>query len=212
MRTSSHARRVLLHPLMRVEEHACRVLRLVLVALLLGSLLVGFRTSLATARPLPILNPGSWACLNATLPSRIGVLQPHGQSRIDPLAWVEQDEFAHAQAHVWLGRSGSDIHIVVLAYLAGDPVDVEVLVAPFDALEATWRASISPDVPSFASGRVDLFAHYLAVEIPREAWRTAFPESGPYTLVARPASDPTGTTLEGFCSAEARSWLFAIHP
>ena len=186
--------------------------RRALVALLLGSLIVGLRTSHAAARPLPILNPGSWACPNATLPSRVGVLQPHGQPRIDPIAWVEQDEFANARSHVWLGRSGSPIHIVVLAYLAGDPVDVEVLVAPLGAPEATWRATISPDPSSLARGRVELFAHYLAVEIPREAWRIAFPTSGPYTLVARPATDPTGTTLEGFCSAEARSWLFAIHP
>jgi hypothetical protein len=210
--TSRRPRRAFVHPPLRVGDGAGGALRLVLVALLLGSAIVALRTSHAAARPLPILDPGSWACPNATLPSRIGVLQPRGPSRIDPIAWVERDEFANAQSHVWLGRSGSPIDIVVLAYLAGDPVDVEVLVAPFGALEATWRATISPDLPSFASGRVELFAHYLAVEIPREAWRTAFPASGPYTLVARPASDPTGTTLEGFCSAEARSWLFAVHP
>jgi hypothetical protein len=162
----------------------------------------------AAAQPLPIFDTDTWMCQNATLPLRIATLQPPGNQAIDPAAWVALDEFRTAQAQLSLRRTDPPITVAVLAYLTGDPVDVEVLLTPFGAAEPSWRAVITPDIPSMARGSLQLWPYYLFEEIPRTAWRSAFPRPGPYRLEARPASDPTGTAIEGFCASEAVSWVF----
>lgn len=206
MRTSDLTA-LLVHPLARVHEGgSTRTPALVIASVLLVILGHGL------VQPLPILDTASWTCFTATLPIRIAALQPPGQPRVDPLAWVERDEFRTSQAVVWLGRTGPAIHLVTLAYLAGAPQDVAVVVRRFGSEDATWSATIAPQVPASRASSANLFAYYLAVEIPRSEWRTAFPETGPYTIVAKPASDPTGTHDHGFCSAEATSWVFAVQP
>lgn len=207
MRTSRPTNARLVHPLRRVHEGGSRRPP----ALVLGTIAFVICCQ-ALAQPLPILDTASWTCFTATLPIRIAALQPPGHPRVDPIAWVERDEFRTSQAVLWLGRTGPAIHIVTLAYLAGSPQDVDILVQPFGRGNTTWRGRITPAVPAFRASSANLFAYYLAVEIPRSEWTTAFPETGPYTIVARPASDPTGTHDHGFCNAEATAWVFAVHP
>lgn len=189
------------HPLRRM--HAPRLVSL--VAIVLATV-----AAAGLARGLPILETGSWMCPGATLPLRVAALQPPGNPAIDPVAWVAIDEFKTAQAQLSLRRSDPAITLVVLAYLAGDPVDVEVLLTPFGADAPTWRALLTPDIPATARGSMHLFAYYLFVEVPRNAWRTAFPRSGPYRLEARPARDPSGPFVEGFCASETVSWVFVV--
>ncbi len=160
------------------------------------------------AQPLPILDTGSWMCAGATLPLRIATLQPPGGAPIDPAAWVGQDEFRTAQVQLSLRPVDPVITVVVLAYLAGDPTDVEVLLTPYGESSASWRARIAPEIPGTARGSMHLFPYYLFVEIPRYSWRSAFPRPGPYRLEARPAEDPSGPFVEGFCSSETASWVF----
>ena len=188
------------HPLRRMHAP---LLLLSLLATALAALV-----GAGQARGLPILDTDTWMCPSATLPLRVATLQPPGNPTIDPVAWVAIDEFKTAQAQLSLRRSDPAITIVVLAYLAGDPVDVEVLLTPYGADAPTWRALITPDIPATARGSMHLFPYYLFVEVPRNAWSTAFPRSGPYRLEARPASDPSGPFIEGFCASEAVSWVF----
>lgn len=166
----------------------------------------------ATAQPLPIFETRGWMCPGATLPLRVAALQPPGNPVIDPHAWIAQDEFRTAQASLWLGRTAPAIHLVVLAYLAGSPVDVELLLTPFGASEPTWRAAITPDTPAQLRGSMNLWPSYLVLELPRSQWRHAFPNDGPYRLEARPATDPHGGFVEGFCAAETSSWVFVLWP
>ena len=187
--------------------HPLRRMHATLLASLLATTLVG-AVGAGQARGLPILETGTWMCPGATLPLRVAALQPPGNPTIDPVAWVAIDEFKTAQAQLSLRRSDPAITIVVLAYLAGDPVDVEVLLMPFGADAPTWRALLTPDIPPTARGSMHLFPYYLFVEVPRSAWHTAFPRSGPYRLEARPASDPSGPFVEGFCASETVSWVF----
>jgi len=193
------------HPLRRMHAP----LLATLMASLLASTLVA-SVGAAQARGLPILDTDTWACAGATLPLRVAALQPPGNPSIDPVAWVAIDEFKTAQAQLSLRRSDPAITIVVLAYLAGDPVEVEVLLMPFGADAPTWRALLTPDIPATARGSMHLFPYYLFVEVPRNAWHTAFPRSGPYRLEARPARDPSGPFVEGFCASETVSWLFVV--
>jgi len=191
------------HPLRRM--HAPHVARL-LAALLVGTL--ALQVGAGQARGLPILDTDTWMCPSATLPLRLAALQPPGNPSVDPVAWVAIDEFKTAQARLSLRRSDPAITIVVLAYLAGDPFDVEVLLTPFGADAPTWSAHVTPDIPASARGSMHLFPYYLFVEVPRNVWHTAFPRSGPYRLEARPASDPSGPFVEGFCASETVSWVF----
>ena len=166
----------------------------------------------AFAQPLPILQTRSWMCPGATLLLRIAALQPPGNPVIDPHAWIAQDEFRTAQASLWLGQDAPAIYLVALAYLAGNPVDVELLLTPFGGSEPSWRATITPDIPWQRRGSMHLWPSYLVLELPRSEWRHAFPSDGPYRLEARPASDPRGGFIEGFCAAETSSWVFVLWP
>ena len=197
--TDVHPDSARVHPLRRM--HAW---------LLAASLLAALAT--AFAQPLPILETRSWMCPGATLPLRVAALQPPGNPVIDPHAWIAQDEFRTAQASLWLGQDAPAIYLVVLAYLAGSPVDVELLLTPFGASEPSWRATITPDTPAQLRGSMNLWPSYLVLELPRSEWRHAFPSDGPYRLEARPASDPHGGFVEGFCAAETSSWVFVLWP
>jgi hypothetical protein len=167
-------------------------------------------TGAGQGQALPILDTGTWMCPGATLPLRVAALQPPGNDAIDPAAWIAQDEFRTAQAQLALRRSDPPITLVVLAYLAGDPVEIEVSLTPFGAPHPTWRAELTPDVPATARGSMHLWPYYLFVEVPRHAWAQAFPRPGPYRLEARPARDPSGPFVEGFCASESVSWVFVV--
>lgn len=160
----------------------------------------------AVAQPNPILWTDGHDCLEATLPLRVAVLQYSGGVEVDPLEWVRMDEFRVFNAALSAGPRGATMHVVVLAYLAGNPVDVEVLLTPFGANEPTWRALITPTIPSMRS-QWRLFPYYLSVTLPRREFRSAFPVSGPYHLVARPATPVEGSLDGGFCYAETSSWV-----
>lgn len=159
----------------------------------------------AVAQPNPILWTDGHDCPEATLPLRVAVLQYSGGAEVDPLEWVRMDEFRVFNAALSVGPRGATMHVVVLAYLAGSPVDIEVLLTPFGADEPTWRALITPTVPM--RNRRHLVPHYLSVTLPRREFRSAFPVSGPYHLVARPATPVEGSLDGGFCSAETSSWV-----
>lgn len=160
----------------------------------------------AVAQPNPILWTGGHDCPEATLPHRVAVLQYFGGAEVDPLEWVRMDEFRVFNAALSNHPRAPNMHVVVLAYLAGSPVDIEVLLTPFGADEPTWRALITPTIPSMRS-RWHLFPYYLSVTLPRREFRSAFPVSGPYHLVARPATPVEGSLDGGFCSAETSSWV-----
>ncbi len=173
--------------------------------------LTGLALAVATvgwAQPNPILYTSTFACPEATLPIRLAVLQPFGNDvAVDPLQWVAIDEFKATTPAIAPTATDPPIHIVVLAYLAGNPVDVEVLLTPFGAPEPTWRRTITPELPTIARG-MHLFPYYLAAEVPRTDYGRAFPVDGPYHLVARPARDPQSAYVDGFCMAEAATWVF----
>lgn len=162
--------------------------------------------AVAQAQPNPILGPGRHDCPEATLPLRVATLQAPGATEVDPLAWVAIDEFKAFNAAVAPRARNSAIHVVVLAYLAGDPVDIEVLLTPFGASEPTWRTVITPSLPPFSRG-MHLFPYYFAATIDRRDYRSAFPVEGPYHLVARPAQPVESAYVYGFCSAETSSWV-----
>ena len=194
------------HPLRRM--HAPRLLPLLAAALVLASNTALVLPGTARAQALPILDTDTWMCAGATLPLRIATLQPPGGHAVDPVAWVAVDEFKTAQAQLSLRHGDPPITVVVLAYLAGDPVDVALTLTPYGSATASWRANVTPAIPPSARGSMHLFPYYLFVEIPRSEWRTAFPRPGPYRLEARPASDPSGPFREGFCGSETVSWVF----
>ena len=166
----------------------------------------------AAARPLPILETLSWMCPTATLPLHVGAVQRPGQGPEDIRQSLAAAGWASTQAALSLEDLDPDLHVVVLAYLAGDPVDVEVVLTPHGSEVATWRGLIAPEIPSSARGSMNLWPYYLVLELPRSHWHTAFPISGPYLLEARPERDPGGPFVDGFCAAESASWLFVIRP
>jgi len=167
--------------------------------------------TLAWAQPMlpSILEPGPYACPEATLPLRLAAKQVRVSSTADLLEWVSRDGLKTAAPALVLDRRSPPIYIVVLAYLAGNPVDVEVLLTPFGATEPTWRRSITPEIPSIAQG-MHLFPYYLVAEVPRAEYGRAFPIDGPYHLVARPARDPHSAYIDGFCMAEAATWVLVV--
>ncbi len=193
-RYQSHTRRV--HPSKGVHAWTTSVFLMV--------------ATLGWAQPIPILATSSFACPEATLPMRLATLQPFGNvAPVDPLEWVAIDEFKATTPSVSPTSTDPPIHIVVLAYLAGNPVDVEVLLTPFGSTEPTWRRSITPEIPSIARG-MHLFPYYLVAEIPHAAYGRAFPVDGPYHLVARPARDPQSAYIDGFCMAEVATWVLVV--
>ena len=162
--------------------------------------------AISFAQPNPILWTDGHDCREATLPLRVAILQSFGNAEVDPITWVAIDEFRAFNAALSSHPRAPTMHVVVLAYLAGDPVEVEVLLTPFGADEPTWRAVITPTIPTIQRG-TRFFPYYLAVTLPRREFRDAFPVSGPYHLVARPARPVESASVHGFCSAETSTWV-----
>ena len=190
------------HPRGRVHS---TTFRLVLVVTVIVTL------ALAWAQPMlpSIIEPGAHACPEATLPLRLAAKQVRVASTAELLEWVSRDGLRTAAPALVLDRRSPPIHIVVLAYLAGNPVDVEVLLTPFGSTEPTWRRLLTPEIPSIARG-MHLFPYYLAAEVPRADYGRAFPIDGPYHLVARPARDPQSAYVDGLCMAEAATWVLVV--
>lgn len=160
------------------------------------------------AQSLTLIAPGAFACPSAALPLRIATFQFRDGAPADPLAWVRVDEFRTAHAALALGPGHASVHVVVVAYAAGSPTDVEVSITPFGETQPTFRHTYRPSVPSVMRGGVTLVHDYHAIELAGAAARRAFPTEGPYVLAARTLRSEPDPYVDGFCDAETTSWVF----
>jgi len=178
-----------------------------------GAIWLGLMAAAALALPahaqsLPLIAPGAHACPSAALPLRVATFQFQAGNAVDPLTWVRVDEFRTAHAAVSLRPGHSPVHVVVVAYVAGDPADIELSITPVGASEPTWRHAFTPDVHAVMQGGIILAHTYYAAELADAAARAAFPTTGPYLVTARTVRSEPDPYVDGFCDAETTSWVF----
>jgi len=146
------------------------------------------------------------ACPDAVLPLRIATFQGTPGVPLDALAEIALDEFGGATAWVALRRRAGEIAIAILAY-AGNRAEALVVEVSTPEGEVTWRAEVPVVTPDPGLGGSILYPVYVVAPVPRAAWGTAFPRTGPYVLRAFRGPRPPITYVDGFCTAEARSWV-----
>jgi hypothetical protein len=161
--------------------------------------------SFAAARPQPFAGTVFAPCPEAVLPLRLATFQaPRGEAT-DAAGAIARDEFAWSQPFVSLGPDASAITVAVLAYLGSLAHTMVLEVRAADGVVA-WRSEIAVEPPDAGTTTLTYYPAYVLVDLPRSEWPSIFPTAGPYVLSARGPDTPV-TYPDGFCRAEARSWL-----
>lgn len=191
------------HPMRGVHNQVLRA------AVLLVVIALSTAASAQPARRPPIVNPGGSICPEATLPWRIAAVQTRDATSVGPVEWVTLHGLDVADPVLVPNRRDAAIYVFVLLYRSRSPVEIEVSITPFGATEPTWRQAVSTGSQR-STGGFNLFPVYVATEVDRRDFSTAFPVDGPYRLEARPVRHPESAYVDGFCAAETTSWALVL--
>lgn len=175
------------------------------MAVTLVAAAIGLAAAPAVAQP-QLFGNLETACPDAVLPLRIATFQGTPGVSLDVPAEIELDEFGGSTAWVTLRPRAGEIAFAVLTYVGNRAEALVVELSTPDG-ELTWRTVVAVTTPNPGTGGSVLYPVYVVAAVPREAWGVAFPRTGPYMLRAYRDAHPPITYVDGFCTAEARSWV-----